>query len=355
MVKILGVQQKSYRILTSWVKTELPQIESKTQVWEAFLGHTQYPQETARNALLFGTCPRLFIYDLKGSYGQFDESLPDTINLGKKLVNDFEQDSTNVNKQKLIEATILHELVHWALFRQGKCEPQEMGVAFEKAAYGNCVLKPGDLIHAPKEELGILSRRYESRGNPAAIGRDKNGGWSYGLYQLASNKRRIRDFIDFLKTRMAYQTFADELEAAGGDAQARAGTPSFQAAWKELATDPAFSTAQHDYIKATHYDVFVNTLSRHHGFDIATRSKVLRDVAWSVSVQHGPRSVHIFTRALNTLSPALQASDRALINAIYDERSKVDIYFTSSTVREKKAVQNRFDAERKNALQTLVA
>jgi hypothetical protein len=34
--------------------------------------------------------------------------------------------------------------------------------------------------------LGNLSKRYESDSKPGAIGFDAVGGWSYGLYQIAT-------------------------------------------------------------------------------------------------------------------------------------------------------------------------
>lgn len=45
--------------------------------------------------------------------------------------------------------------------------------------------------------------------------------------------------------------------------------------------------------------------------------------------------------------------DAVVINDVYNERSKVDKYFSLSTDRVKKSVKKRFDEERADALEML--
>lgn len=363
MSRIIKPQRLTFVLFTNFVKSNLPDVKNNTVVWNAFMEYSRLNNAEANEVLKFGTNPILFMADIGSSYGFFDPRKPNTINIGRKIVLDFEKNAQSSNLQKLMQATILHELVHWALNSKNIPEIEngrkvEMGVAFEEAAYGNRVLNESNLLHdhlEQTEELGTLSRRFESGGNPAAIGHDKHGGWSYGLYQLASRKSQVDKFIQFLaRSNPPFQNFSVELNNAGGDPAARAGMEEFKAMWRELASNPEFSAAQHDYIKSTHYDIFSAKL-KNKGFDLNNRSKILRDVAWSVSVQHGPGATGMFMRPLSTLSPTQRQDDSTLINAIYDDRSRVDVHFASSTEDTRLSVKNRFIKERAEALQQLTA
>jgi hypothetical protein len=79
------------------------------------------------------------------------------------------------------------------------------------------------------------------------------------------------------------------------------------------------------------------------GLDLSTRSPALKDVAWSTSVQHGPETNAIVKAMARVEATGVKPSDgqtydRALINAIYDERGKRDAsgalaYFTSASAQ----------------------
>lgn len=196
--------------------------------------------------------------------------------------------------------------------------------------------------------LGILSRKYESNGDPGAYGEDSTGGPSYGAYQLASAKGSVASFINFLNS--AKPSFADALKQAGGDTAARAGDNTFKAAWKKIATDSRaeFFQLQHAFIKTTYYDVFAARLKSQQSLDLASRSLALKNVAWSTAVQHGPRNV-IFSNAV----PDATVDDEAIIRAVYAERSRVDVHFASSTAAVKQSVRDRFQQELADALAML--
>lgn len=210
---------------------------------------------------------------------------------------------------------------------------------------GNATPYEGD-----PNELGSLSKKYESNGNPGAIGHDSTGGWSYGEYQIATKTGTMDNYMEYLKVNNPEQY--EKLQAAGGAQAARNGDPKFKAAWKELAKDPSFSQSQHGFIKKTHYDVTVNKVSTI-GLDVNTRSKALQDAVWSTSVQHGSSGgAKVINNALGGRDPNTM-SDEEIINAIYDERSKTNVYFPNSTSGVKNSVKNRFSREKQDALARL--
>jgi len=83
-----------------------------------------------------------------------------------------------------------------------------------------------------------------------------------------------------------------------------------------------FKSAQHDYIKRTHYDVVVSSVNRSLGLDINSRSSLLQDVVWSTAVQHGPGN-NIIQTALNGQDVS-KLSDAEIIKLIYAERGRIN-------------------------------
>jgi len=203
--------------------------------------------------------------------------------------------------------------------------------------------------------LGALSASHESNGNPASIGHDSTGGWSYGTYQIATLTGTFSDFMNFLRAR--YPDLAQPLDAAGGPTAATSGTPQFQAAWKsEAQQNPSrFQQAQHDYIQATHYDKQVAKLKSNFGLDVNQRSRALQNVVWSMAVQMGGATQTIFRNVLQNFSSVDNVTDAQLIPLLYAEREKVDIYFASSLPSIKASVLKRFQQEQVEALQMLQA
>ena len=361
---MMPLQKKAYKPFADWVANNLPEIDRNDKVWNAFMKHGQFGDPETARAILKDDVPPIIFVEKIAWLGKFSPQKPKIISISSALVDDFCQNSTDQAKRQRIEATVLHEFVHWALFNADKPErpDEEKGVEFEQEAYGSVTVgeteepKPVLVNRLTDDTLGELSRRWESRGDPGAIARDTNGGWSYGLYQLSSRQGSVRPFLTFLKTRGAavprYAEFAEALEDAGGEPAALAGTDGFKSAWKKLALDPLFRTAQHEYIKSAFYGQYVSNLARI-GISLADRSHALRDVAWSVSVQHGPGAVSLFKRPWDALGEPARRDDALYINAIYDERSRVDVYFQKSSPDERTAVLNRFKDERRAALALL--
>lgn len=203
--------------------------------------------------------------------------------------------------------------------------------------------------------LGALSARYETGGRgPGTVssGSGDPGGVSYGSYQLAVNRNRPQEFLAADGAR-----WADEF---GG---AAAGTRAFSDTWRAIAArEPeAFQAAQHAFIERTHYDV-QSARIENAGLDISNHSHALQDVVWSTSVHHGPNTA-VVTRAMAAVErQGIDASspdyDRALINAVYDERGRRDgngelAYFSSSRADVQAGVAQRFEDERRDALNML--
>jgi hypothetical protein len=201
-------------------------------------------------------------------------------------------------------------------------------------------------------ELGALSARYESSGNPGAIGYDSTGGWTYGTYQLATIPGTFDDFIHFLEVRSP--KLAKPLNEAGGSDTATRGSKKFRAAWVKLAHHDgvSFGQAQYDFIKTTHYDRQVAKLKGNFGIDIDRRSRALQNVVWSMAVQHGNGTQIIFKNALQN-TKASGVNDAEMIDLLYAERSKVNIYFASSKKTLQAAVKKRFHQEERDALRML--
>lgn len=202
------------------------------------------------------------------------------------------------------------------------------------------------------EKLGSLSAQYESGSrSTAAIGNDLVGGFSYGKYQIATRTGTFGHFMTFLS--LEYPNLHQSLQDAGGVTGAKNGTSAFRNAWSTLAATAPLQEAEHAYIKASHYDRFVSRLDGI-GLHVSRRSSALKNVIWSVAVQHGPGN-SVVANALAPLADPEELKDKAIIEAIYKERSNVSKYFSGSTSAVKKAVKKRFKAEKKDALAMLAS
>lgn len=200
-----------------------------------------------------------------------------------------------------------------------------------------------------KHELGALSARYETSGRgPGTVssGRGDAGGVSYGSYQLASKLGRPEEFLAREGARWRAEFGA-----------VRSGIPAFSRIWKSVAArEPqAFQTAQHGFIKRTHYDVQITHVLGKTGVDLERRSNAVRDAIWSTAVQHGPKNA-LVVRAMGGVSP----DDHTLLIALYAERGrrKADgslVHFSRNSPAVQAGVAARFRSELKDALAMLDA
>lgn len=172
--------------------------------------------------------------------------------------------------------------------------------------------------------IGSLSARYESQGNPGAIGYDSTGGLSYGAYQLAHNNA-----LKFIQQ----SPYAKDFTGIPFNSQ------KFQQKWKEIAArDPqGFLQAQHNYIQKTHFDPQAQKLQSE-GINVSSLPQIVKDVIWSTAVQHGPAN-DIIKQAFKMTKTGKIAD---LITNIYNLRWAGGRNFARSTPEVKKAVYNRF-------------
>jgi hypothetical protein len=178
----------------------------------------------------------------------------------------------------------------------------------------DAALDPGK----PLPRLGALSEHFESgdRGAGAvSTGAGDPGGASYGIWQLSSKAGTAAAFVAAEGARWRTDF--------GGAAP---GTPAFAAAWRAIAArEPdTFAAAQHAFIERTHYRPAVSAVIKRTGLDLDARHGAVRDVTWSVAVQHGGAATVLAAGVTRTdAAHARHAAgyDRALVEAIFAERS----------------------------------
>ena len=216
--------------------------------------------------------------------------------------------------------------------------------------------------------IGKLSEKYESNGDPGAIGFDPGGGFSYGASQIETKQGTFGFFMAFIQG--SYPTVFNALEGAGGYKGALAGTEEFKAAWIALAkTDTIeFSNAQHDFIVHQMYDVAIKRLASAKIFlSSPPRTNTLADVIYSMSVMGGPGTVKssgagscglIFDAicAVGAIKTVDKLDDAPLIDAIYNQKLKrIDTKreYSKQPQNIVKAVRNRIVNEHKDAVDML--
>jgi murein DD-endopeptidase MepM/ murein hydrolase activator NlpD len=113
------------------------------QAWAKFLEYAQINAFLARDVLSDSDLsPMLMLRDLgSAGFGEFSIDHPDQIELAIDIAQQFEEDSPNDPRiAPLVEAKLLHELVHWGDFLSGSMHTgiglSEWGLQFENAAYG---------------------------------------------------------------------------------------------------------------------------------------------------------------------------------------------------------------------------
>lgn len=211
----------------------------------------------------------------------------------------------------------------------------------------------GSLGQALADALGELSAKYETGGRGPGVvstGSGDPGGVSYGSYQMASKMGTVQRFV--CQSGFPWLTDFQGLTA---------GTAPFTACWKRIAAaeTAAFQSAQHAFIKKSHYDLLAAKILSDDGLDVNTRSCALKDVVWSTAVQHGG-ATPIIHRAFTNVSgkPSDLDFDKKLICAIYAERGRKKpdgnlAYFSKSSPSVQAGVAKRFKNEEQDALAML--
>jgi len=208
-------------------------------------------------------------------------------------------------------------------------------------------------------EIGKLAAQYESATKGSSvIGYDRNGGTSYGTYQISSRAGTFNEFLSFLDKESP--DWAQKLRDAG---KANTGSRNGKVpnAWKELcAENPAqMKKLEHDFIVKSHYEPVASHVEARWKGNI---SHALREVIFSTAVQHGVGGAkHVFNQAFadtnlnaktltSNLSADAKQAQEELIKNVYTHRSTK---FGSSTLQVQEAAKNRFIHEQKQALAIL--
>ena len=125
---------------------------------------------------------------------------------------------------------------------------------------------------------------------------------------------------------------------------------NFDTAWTSIALSnkDKFLKLQQDCVKENYYDTAAQALKSKYGFDISKKSDALKESLLSTVVQHGVGGTLSVFSKLN-----LNNSDGNIINDLYNERQKVNIYFRSSSPEVKQSVYNRFTKEKQDMLNML--
>lgn len=119
--------------VATFVKTTIANIPFNDRV--KFTAICQYGNMTDRqalDALSLNHYPTLDA-DAMREYGQYRPKYPDKIWISDRLCREFRRNPGDQGWQTLLEASILHELMHWGW--RGEDEPSEMGEAFEMEVY----------------------------------------------------------------------------------------------------------------------------------------------------------------------------------------------------------------------------
>ncbi|KVC81362.1 hypothetical protein [Burkholderia ubonensis] len=195
--------------------------------------------------------------------------------------------------------------------------------------------------------LGQTSKLFESgKGGAGTVssGKGDHGGASYGTYQLSSTQGTLQKFLSSSK-------YGEQFSGL------KPGTPEFDAKWKEVAkNDPAFGDAQHDFIKATHYDPALSGL-KGAGIDLSGRGAAVQDAIWSSSVQfgagnakHGNGAIGIFQKALAGRDVS-KLSDEQIVSAVQDYKlANNDRLFANSSAAVRAGTAKRANAEKAKLL-----
>ena len=209
-------------------------------------------------------------------------------------------------------------------------------------------------------DLGKLSTQYETGGRgPSTVsgGQGDPGGVSYGTYQMTSKTRQTDGTFVIGGTVKIFVTSTD-FPWAADFAALTPGTPAFTSKWKETVQNNTsqFISVEHEFMKRTHFDVQISTVISKTGVDLRYHSHAINDVVWSTAVQHGQTTdvVTLAIKNLNRPNSETREYDRALIDAIYEERGKTNshgqlIRFIHSSAAQQAGVAGRYTSERPKA------
>ena len=134
---------RNYPRLAMWICNELPRVKDKPKVLKAFQRYAELSEGAALRAIVHGNLPEIEFRHIPTANGEFiGKKWPDTVFIAKTICDRFEgsdADRRDPRMHLLVESTLLHEIVHWGDWADGKVAGFESGKAFEREAYGGDV------------------------------------------------------------------------------------------------------------------------------------------------------------------------------------------------------------------------
>jgi hypothetical protein len=136
--------RRNYPRLDNWLTKNIPLVKGKPKIIKALRWASGVSHVEALHILSLGTYPVIDMGHSKGAIGFFRRSKPTYIHLTTGICNRFETvDWWLPMMHRLVEATVLHEMTHFAAHHKGKTNYPgvEEGLQFEEWAYGATVSK----------------------------------------------------------------------------------------------------------------------------------------------------------------------------------------------------------------------
>ncbi len=147
MVKMTKEYRDIYPNLAIFLKTKLADVAKDKEVFKPFRTLSKLNKDAAKTVVSYPSFPILVPGDAGSNEnglpnrGLYSRKRPKVIVLAEDIAANFEKDPDNPDQQKLIEAVVLHETVHWALEYNGEHEDGEKGEQFEMQAYGRLLMR----------------------------------------------------------------------------------------------------------------------------------------------------------------------------------------------------------------------
>lgn len=134
---------KDFPKLSDWIVRRLPTVKDNVKVFRAFQQYAELNEKVAQRALQPGTPPEIDRRHIATANGEYlGRKYPGTVFIAISICDRFERwpaDARDPRMHQLVESTLLHEMVHWGDWADGKVAEFEAGKAFERAAYGKDV------------------------------------------------------------------------------------------------------------------------------------------------------------------------------------------------------------------------
>ncbi|MGO4450482.1 hypothetical protein AB4Y96_16290 [Phyllobacterium sp. TAF24] len=147
-MKLSSRMIKDYPNVSKWISENIPKTKYNAKIFKAFMRHAELSEAAANSALTLGSLPTIdcrIMVPTRGQRavgrpagGQFDHRFKDTVFIAMSVCDSLEKSGMYKDTETmrlLIERTVLHEMVHWGDFKDGKSLPGEAGEEFEKEAY----------------------------------------------------------------------------------------------------------------------------------------------------------------------------------------------------------------------------